>query len=131
MLIRRQNLYAPRSRRCTGRREVQSRGTGQQSKNLPCMSIAIQVFARGTETPPRKTTGTPFRRRKFNLYILLRSTSCVHYGHCKRSTLNQRKLREIKESVLCNVQIYPSFQQLDSDITILCINFGHVNFNKF
>jgi hypothetical protein len=36
MLIRRQNWYAPRSRWCTARREAQSRGTGQQSKNPPC-----------------------------------------------------------------------------------------------
>jgi hypothetical protein len=34
-LIQRLNSYAPRSRRCTDRREEPSRGTGQQSKNPP------------------------------------------------------------------------------------------------
>jgi hypothetical protein len=32
MLIHRQNSYAPRSKRHTGRRDAQSRGTGQQNK---------------------------------------------------------------------------------------------------
>jgi hypothetical protein len=36
ILIHRQNSYAPRSKRHTGRRETQSRGNGQQSKNPPC-----------------------------------------------------------------------------------------------
>jgi hypothetical protein len=37
MLIHRQNLYGPRSKRRTGRRGTQSSGTGQQSKNPPCV----------------------------------------------------------------------------------------------
>jgi hypothetical protein len=39
MLIHRQNLYAPRSKRRTDRSEAQSRGTGQQSKNPPCRIV--------------------------------------------------------------------------------------------
>jgi hypothetical protein len=39
MLIHRQNLYAPSSKRWTGRREAQSHGTGQQSKNPLCIYI--------------------------------------------------------------------------------------------
>jgi hypothetical protein len=38
MLIHRQNSNAPRSKQRTGSREVQSRGTRQQSKNAPCTS---------------------------------------------------------------------------------------------
>jgi hypothetical protein len=34
MLIHQQNSYVPHSKRCTGHREVQSRGTGQQRKIL-------------------------------------------------------------------------------------------------
>jgi hypothetical protein len=41
MLIHRQNPYATRSRLCIGRRETQSRGTGQQSKNPPFISPFI------------------------------------------------------------------------------------------
>jgi hypothetical protein len=41
MLIHRQNSYAPSSRQCTGRREAQSRGTGQQSKNHPCITDSM------------------------------------------------------------------------------------------
>jgi hypothetical protein len=37
MLIHRQNSYAPRTKRSTGRREAQTRETGQQSKNPPCI----------------------------------------------------------------------------------------------
>jgi hypothetical protein len=38
MLIHRQNSYALRSKRRTGRRGAQSRGTGQQSKNPHCIT---------------------------------------------------------------------------------------------
>jgi hypothetical protein len=37
MLIHRQNSYALPSKRCTGRREALSCGTGQQSKNPHCI----------------------------------------------------------------------------------------------
>jgi hypothetical protein len=33
------NSYTPRSKRCTSRRKAQSSGTGQQSKNPPCISV--------------------------------------------------------------------------------------------
>jgi hypothetical protein len=39
MLINRQNSHAPRNKRRTGRREAQSRGSGEQSKNTPCIII--------------------------------------------------------------------------------------------
>jgi hypothetical protein len=39
MLIHRQNSYATRGKRRPGRREAQSRGTGQHDKNSPCISL--------------------------------------------------------------------------------------------
>jgi hypothetical protein len=47
MLIHRQNSYAPRSKRCTGLREMQSRGTGQQSKNPPCITTPRHILQHG------------------------------------------------------------------------------------
>jgi hypothetical protein len=41
MLIRRRNSYAARSKPRAGRREAQSRGTGQQSKNPPCVAYLV------------------------------------------------------------------------------------------
>jgi hypothetical protein len=37
MLIHRKYLYAPRGKQRPRPREVQSRGTGQESKNPPCI----------------------------------------------------------------------------------------------
>jgi hypothetical protein len=37
MLIHQQNSYALRGKRRSVGREAQGRGTGQQSKNLPCI----------------------------------------------------------------------------------------------
>jgi hypothetical protein len=39
MLIQRPNLYAPRSRLCTGRREAQSREPVNKGKNLPVLYL--------------------------------------------------------------------------------------------
>jgi hypothetical protein len=37
------NSYAPRGKRRPGRREAQSCGTGQQSKNLPCTLVCSKL----------------------------------------------------------------------------------------
>jgi hypothetical protein len=42
MLIRRQSSYALSSKLYTGRGEAQSRGTGQQSKNPPCITQQVR-----------------------------------------------------------------------------------------
>jgi hypothetical protein len=39
VLIHRQNSYAPRGKRRTGRCEAQNRGTGQKSKNPRCIAL--------------------------------------------------------------------------------------------
>jgi hypothetical protein len=44
ILIHRQNLYVPRSKRLTGRREAQSLGNGQQSENTPCTIVIVLVL---------------------------------------------------------------------------------------
>jgi hypothetical protein len=44
MLIHRQNSFAPRSWRSTGRREEQIRETGQQSNDLPC-TFDVSIYS--------------------------------------------------------------------------------------
>jgi hypothetical protein len=47
MLIHRQNSYAPRGKRRTGRREAQSRGPGPYSKNIPCIILNLIFWETG------------------------------------------------------------------------------------
>jgi hypothetical protein len=44
MLIFRKNSYAPLGKRFPGRREAQSCGTSQQSKNPPCIILGLNTF---------------------------------------------------------------------------------------
>jgi hypothetical protein len=43
MLIYWKNLYVPCNKQCTGHREAQTHGTGQQSKNPPSIICIIMI----------------------------------------------------------------------------------------
>jgi hypothetical protein len=99
--IRRQNSYAPRSRRCTGHREVQSREPVNESKIIKC--LIIRSFGVGT---------LMFLTVSCDLFRVLESIerpeSCIDILFIYNLTLYSRALLEAATSLLWKPNVYQS-----------------------
>jgi hypothetical protein len=74
MLIHQQNSHATSSKRCTGCRETQSRGIGQQSTNPPCISpFIIRMVKQGDLSESVMmpwNSSIYFRQHRYCIYAL-------------------------------------------------------------